>query len=393
MENKVNSYKFEYILCDGPNPEDWASISLEELQKLSTDGKAIVFNFGGNGTKSKKTAVSYGKTIRTLLGVNSNLAHVISVNYNESTGLTKDMHKNVSTLVEKVFKPMFYNPCRKITLDQANRNFRKFTIFAHCHGAFGVLESMEDELDRTLRNYTNFNSACRAELLSQIVCSTYGSTTDLKYFTEFNCTSYNDNVKMFEGNAVWDEMFKKHFDEVDIPPHEKAKLYAQYQKHKRKNKEMLTFVKRYLNKNDRIFMYKERNNKVVFATGHLTNNIDNDKFNTSGGDHLNVYMRYYYNKSLTSPATVAGEYMTRVQSCILCSSVANSYRNLHSMFPMPFSADTICKNISNFVSPLNYAKELNLSSGDMYNLPPIRKEDEIQVQPNRTDYPDLFEKE
>ena len=60
-------------------------------------------------------------------------------------------------------------------------------------------------------------------------------------------------------------------------------------------------------------MYKERNNKVVFATGHLTNNIDNDIYNTSGGDHLNVYMRYYYNKSLTSPATVAGEYMTRVQ--------------------------------------------------------------------------------
>ncbi|MBR4745425.1 MAG: hypothetical protein IK070_01790 [Clostridia bacterium] len=392
MENKEKSYKFEYILCDGPNPEDWAAISLEELQKLSTDGKAIVINFGGNGTKQRRTAISYGKTMRTLLGTNSSYCHVISVNYNESTTMGKGMYPNITHFVRNVIKPMFFNPYEQISYAEARKHLRALTFFGHCHGAYGVLENMEYALQKELKKFTTFNAKERAELLSQIVCFTYGSTTNLKYLTEFNCTSYNDNVKKFEGNAVWAKLFEEHFDEVDIPAHEKAKLYASYKKFKAKDKEMLNFVKKYLNKNDRIYSYKENAHKVVFATGHLTHKIDNDPNNTNGGDHLNIYMRFADNYSRNRTATKSGEYMSRITSCVLCSSAANSYRNLHSPIFKPFDVNITCNNISHFVSPLNYAKELKLSDKDMFNLPSREEEMPVEAIANPK-YKQLFELE
>ena len=388
-DNTPKFNKFTYYLCEGTEYLHWLGIYSNRISELMKEKPTIVI-FGGNATSKDSVSFTYAKTLKTLLGPFMNDVHMVTINYNDSINNEGELSRNINQFVSNVFVPMFTYDGAPVPVEQAQQNARQLTLMAHCYGVYEVLSNVEAVTHDVMLGL-GYSKEEVASILSQIAVVTYGAASKLQYMSELNCVSITDGVKKADGASLWCNMLED-IDNVDMPSSDKAYLLKKYIKSKRHHDKKFKFLKKFISVNDRCYIHKVSDNKYFIASGHLTWESEHEWDNMCG-DHLTTYMRLGDLYERYYAPTEAGKYVTRIVSSYICQSVANGMLNRTSDTFVPFDMSMVMEDVKRVVAPLNYSRELNLTKQDKFNMATNKYDDDMKVEPNKTDYPELFEKE
>lgn len=333
-------YEFQY----GLRSLDFFPFHMEEIDiekyKYYRDNP-LVLVLGGDGTQTLRAANGNAEPVENMLGVFRKKVDIISVSYNGANNNEENIDANIEKLVSCLFEPCFNKNGNRIDAQQAYKNMRQITIFAHCYGIFKILSKIEKKIIFKMQNL-GYTDTEISTALGQVVSITHGGYSDLKYITEFNCVSAYDNVMKIYGESFWADivhMLEKG-EELAISEQDKNELINCYQQARK------SFPKMFLAGKDRCFSYQENPHKVCIATSQLEKNEL---------DHTN---QFFMRDAENEKPTIAGDHLLQAYTCVLRLSVMNSIKNIKTPEFIKFDFVDAHKKINHIFEQLNYGYSL-----------------------------------
>jgi len=328
MENK----NFNYCIATKlGNEKLWKQIFLSEYKPT----KPVVLNLPGLGADTFELAYRNTKPVQTMLGVLRDKVDILSVNYN-CVSNHEDVFENVDTLVQHLFATRVIQDGKRISTEQACKNIRQITVFAHCYGAYEIMSDIEKCIRYQFEDL-GYSPKEISQILSQIVCISHGTYSNLQSVTEINCVSSYDHLMGIHGNTFWN----------DVAQMAKKKRIFSMSKEDRKEllnsyKDAMHFPKNFLSQRQRCFAYSENSHKLCIAAAQLSK---------GGQDHGTKFL---IRKSAENLATDAGDHINRIYTCVLREAVINSIKNTNNSNFIEFNFEKTKSNIDQILKEYNY---------------------------------------
>lgn len=328
MSNEKN---FEILRRDGDHK--WSSI---DLSTYSADRTTILV-LGGSGTNDDIATKGNANIISTMLGVFNQDVDLLTINYNNVKLVVDDCTK----LVNALFLPQISKNGKKLDLDLACKNMRRFNIFAHCFGAMVVLSELIWQLSVALTKL-DYTDEEQALITKQIFTVSYASKYMPDEVTGLEVLSVNESVFLREGLGLAQKFFKN-LDKIKMSPYD-------YNKFKYGDElENMQFI----NESDRCYVMPDEN-KISLVASTFSNSGSYD-------DHTMTPLKRTENWGKHESATPTGDVVSKCVGASLCNAVANSILNLKSEKHIPFKLeelreqlDLVCKKINSKIVENNF---------------------------------------
>lgn len=304
--------------------------------------KPIVLVLGGNGTTDDRAANGNAKIVASMLGVFSNDVDLLSVNYNKANE-DPELSENCEKIVQNLLLPYVSDNGKRLDIETACKNMRNITIFAHCFGVDGPIDSIVRILDNELYNL-KYTSKERKRIISQIFLVAYGSNfnDEIDSVKSVYCLSFSDEMFLNSSMLLSSEFLTKtHLIEMVKCDRD---ILNEIDTKKSFNS-IFEQVKNFLKTHRRVYNIKEDKHIRLFAYGlHQTDEhiweMDHTIMGLTRDDDWNKHEN----------ASSTGDCVSRCLACALCNSVANSIINQNSnrfidldMKKLQRQITTICK--------------------------------------------------
>ncbi len=336
---------FDFTLgrrIDKPEENNWEELSLNDFRVL----RPTILVLGGRGTNSNKDTCGYLKIVESLIGVFKEDVDLVGICYNDGTANSNFEERNIAKMVLNLFMPLVLNSDgKRLSVNEACKNMRKVTIFAHCYGVYIANEITERFMDEM--NYKGFTYEEQLKILSNVFMIGYASWTKCLKFKSVNVISPYDTL--FEnGKKNWEDVLLK-YKNIKMSPEDKKEMEAFYKKNLKDNG-IWNLEEFYKNK-ERCF--------VLDHDGYHHQSLDLvcSKINKGNLDHYIKGVMRSPDWELHNWATVTGDYISRCLSCALCNSVANSILNgMTQKKHISLDLLNIKEQLEEVVKPLNEGK-------------------------------------
>ena len=247
----------------------WQSVDLSE-HKIT---RPTVLVLGGNITNDNRTANGYAKVVESMLGGFAGDADILSVNYNGCGNyFSPILEKSIIRLANELFVPLISSGGQRLKLDEACKNVRKLTIFAHCFGYNNVAIGLQEVLFNLLGKY-GYDMHEAGKIVEQLFVVSFGTEIQKDWFKSVNVVSPFDSSFFETSTQIWGELLESDIGSCKfITEKDKAELKKIASLSYWKREEA---IKKFCNKNQRCFVVRQ-GNRLSLATSMLKTDVDAD---------------------------------------------------------------------------------------------------------------------
>ena len=329
QEKIENPEKMIVLKC--VTPSEYVEIDTENFE---TNGP-IVLVLGGNSTHNNKIAIGNGNFVNSLLGVFKDDVTLLSVNYNYQPAMSQEIQP-----ILNIFKHLICRDGKRLELNEALKNMRRVTVFAHCHGSYAVLDEVLWQLSFLIGDL-GYSYEEEELIMQQIVTVSFGSKRIPPFVSGVDVLSLDDSIFQKEGRKLARD-FLKNLDKVRVNPKDKPYL-ASMPVEFCKPLKVLDFMKE--NNRCYIFPTKEGRRFSLIASS-FSEHLFHD-------DHSLQPLRRDINWNKRTTTTPTGDIVSRCMGAVLCNSVANSMLNMQSEQHIPFEMSELREQLELIVQKIN----------------------------------------
>ncbi len=321
--------------------------------------KPTVLVVGGNATTGSFGANGNAKIIQSMLDSTKTKAELLSVYYNGKVYTDGLFEYYCRRFTRDLFTPLLCSGNKKLPVEEACKNMRNVTIFAHSLGGKTV-ENIISEMQDIMKKF-NYKDDEISKITKQVFVVSYGITMVQPYINHLSIVSPSDEHFFHSGEFFWNKMIWKLMALEKLTPSDKAKLKPEdIVNIPQKDMEALLklsypldsprLIKEFYNNNERCYVMQESENQLQLVTSPL-------RFNHQ--DHEITQFTRTNDGTQNINATKTGDYVSRCIADALKYSVDNSNINATSDKFIPFSISRLRTNLEAIVQPLN-EKTLNM---------------------------------
>lgn len=321
--------------------------------------KPTVLVAGGSGTEGVRGANGNAKVVQSLLDYTGTKANLLSIYYNGKSPSPGMFEYYSRRFTRDLFTPLVCRNNQKLSVDEACKNMRNLTIFAHSLGGKTV-ENIIAELQEILKKY-DYSDQDINKITKQIFVISYGVTMVSPNVNHLSIISPLDEQFASSGETYWKMMVMKILRSQMLTPTERQNLLPEdIVNISEKDVKILSkinfildspkLMREFYNQNERCYVMQEGDNELHLVTSPLR---------ISHRDHPITQFVRSKDGSSNINATKAGDCVSRCMASALQYSVNNSILNEQTHDFIPFDISQLRENLENITRVLN---EQNLNN-------------------------------
>lgn len=326
------------------------------VQKIE---RPTVLVLGGANTLDNRSANGYAKLVESMLGDFAGDVDILSVNYNHCANYySKILEENIIKLTKDIFVPLISRDGKRLGLEEACKNVRKLTIFAHCFGYNEIAIGIQEVLFNLLAQF-GYNPTESGRILEQVFVVAFGTEIEQDWFKSVNVVSPFDSSSFETSTQIWEELLESDIDSCEFiteKDKEELKKIAGLSYWKR-----VDAIKEFCEKNQRCFVVRN-GKRISLATSMLKTEVDDTLKGFNFNEHrIKEFARDEKWQSYGA-LTASGEQTSRCLAVSLCTGVANSVLNESSNAFVPLDIDELEGTLSGLVYAFNTQPTVALDS-------------------------------